>query len=84
MSDEFARVQAVLSEHLGRDPREIAPTSRLQADLGADSLDMVEIAMALEDEFGVSISDAQARAMTTAADALGTVLDAWAAGRRAA
>lgn len=60
MSDVAERVRAVLREQLGdprRDNKEFADTDKLGEDLGADSLDAVELEMAIEDEFGVDVPD---------------------------
>lgn len=57
--DTNKRVIALVAEKLSRDPATITPSSTLQ-DLGADSLDMVEIIMKLEEEFGITIDDEKA------------------------
>jgi acyl carrier protein len=57
LSDTAARVSKILTEHLGVEPAKITPNAMLDADLGADSLDAVELVMACEEEFGIDISD---------------------------
>ena len=56
----FEKVQAIIANELGIDKNQITMESRLAEDLGADSLDIVELLMAFEEEFGVSISDEDA------------------------
>ena len=51
------RVKAILAEQLGVDESKISPDTNVIVDLGADSLDLVEVLMSLEDEFNVSIPD---------------------------
>ena len=51
------RVKAILAEHLGVDESKISADTNVVVDLGADSLDLVEVLMSLEDEFNVSIPD---------------------------
>ena len=55
-----ARVNAILAEQLGLDVKKLKPGQRFIADLGADSLDVVELVMAFEEEFRVEINDADA------------------------
>lgn len=63
-------VKTIVSEQLGRDENEITPDASFMADLGADSLDIVEIVMAFEEEYGIEISDADAEKMQTVKDAI--------------
>ncbi|HBN07934.1 MAG TPA: acyl carrier protein [Cyanobacteria bacterium UBA8530] len=58
--ENFARVQKVIVEQLGVTPEQVTLTASLSEDLGADSLDTVELIMALEEEFGVEIPDEEA------------------------
>lgn len=59
------RVIAVLADKLSKDEAEINASSNIKEDLGADSLDMVEVIMGLEDEFGIEISDEDAAKIST-------------------
>ena len=65
MSDIEARVKAIVVEQLGVDKDEVTNTSSFIDDLGADSLDTVELVMALEEEFGAEIPDEEAEKITT-------------------
>ena len=64
----LARVVAVLADKLSKDEAEIMPASIIREDLGADSLDMVEIIMGLEDEFDIEIPDEDAADIKTVAE----------------
>ena len=59
------RVKKIVAEQLGVNEAEIKNASSFLDDLGADSLDMVELVMALEDEFGIEIPDEDAEKITT-------------------
>ena len=65
MSDIEARVKAIVVEQLGVSEDEVTNTSSFIDDLGADSLDTVELVMALEEEFGAEIPDEEAEKITT-------------------
>lgn len=65
MSDIEARVKGVVVEQLGVDESEVTNASSFVDDLGADSLDTVELVMALEEEFGTEIPDEEAEKITT-------------------
>ncbi|MEE9446142.1 MAG: acyl carrier protein [Cocleimonas sp.] len=65
MSDIEARVKSVVVEQLGVEESEVTTTSSFIDDLGADSLDTVELVMALEEEFGTEIPDEEAEKITT-------------------
>jgi len=64
------KVKAVVVDQLGVDEDEVTEDSAFVDDLGADSLDIVELVMALEEEFGVSIPDEQAEKIKTVGDAV--------------
>ncbi len=57
---DLKRVIKIVAEQLGLDEAQVTPEKKFVADLGADSLDMVELIMALEDEFGCEIYDDEA------------------------
>lgn len=65
MSDIENRVKAIVIEQLGVDAEEVNNASSFIDDLGADSLDTVELVMALEEEFGTEIPDEEAEKITT-------------------
>lgn len=62
------KVTKLLAEQLNIDVKTIKPTSKIVEDLGADSLDMIEMLMSLEDEFGVSVPDDQVANLKTVKD----------------
>lgn len=64
----LSQVQKIAAPLFAMNPESIIPTARFKEDLGADSMDMMELTMAVEDEFGVSISDEDAAKITTVAD----------------
>jgi len=64
------KVKAIIVEQLGAKPEEVTPTASFVNDLGADSLDTVELVMALEEEFGVEIPDEDAEKIITVEDAI--------------
>ncbi len=64
----FEDVREVIVEQLSRSTEEVKPESRIREDLGADSLDAVELVMALEEKFGVEIPDSDAEKFVTVDD----------------
>jgi acyl carrier protein len=70
MSDIAARVKSIIVEHLGVDEDKVSDTSSFIDDLGADSLDTVELVMAFEEEFGCEIPDEDAEKILTVKDAV--------------
>ena len=70
MSDIEQRVRKIVSEQLGTDEDQIKNESSFIDDLGADSLDTVELVMALEDEFDTEIPDEEAEKITTVQQAI--------------
>jgi acyl carrier protein len=64
------RVKKIIVDQLGVDEAEVTPGAKFIDDLGADSLDTVELVMALEEEFGVEIPDEDAEKITTVKHAL--------------
>lgn len=68
MSDNLNKIKRVIREQLGASEEEIVPTARLIDDLGGDSLDLVELVMALEDEFEFEITDEEAEKLVTVQD----------------
>ncbi|MCW6053439.1 acyl carrier protein [Microcoleus sp. A2-C5] len=63
--DIFARVKKIVADQLEVDPSEVKPEANFANDLGADSLDTVELVMALEEEFDIEIPDEDAEKITT-------------------
>ena len=64
------KVKSIIAEQLGVKQEEVNPEASFIDDLGADSLDTVELVMALEEEFGVEIPDEDAEKITTVGDAI--------------
>lgn len=64
------RVKNIIVEQLGVDPDQITPETSFVEDLGADSLDTVELVMAFEEEFDIEIPDEEAEKMTSVGDAI--------------
>ena len=70
MSETFNRVKKIVVEHLGVEEAKVNETSSFIDDLGADSLDTVELVMAFEEEFNVEIPDDAAEKILTVKDAV--------------
>jgi acyl carrier protein len=70
MSDVAYRVKKIVVEHLGVDDSKVTDSASFIDDLGADSLDTVELVMAFEEEFGCEIPDDAAEKITTVKDAI--------------
>ncbi len=64
------KVKEIIADRLGVDPDEVTPEASFVEDLGADSLDTVELVMALEEEFGIEIPDEDAENIKTVGDAI--------------
>ena len=70
MSDIAERVKKIVVEHLGVESDKVVDSASFVDDLGADSLDTVELVMAVEEEFGSEISDSDAEKILTVGDAV--------------
>ncbi len=69
------RVKEIIVEQLGVDEKEVVHTASFIDDLGADSLDNVELVMGLEQEFGIDIPDGAAEKILTVGDAINYIVD---------
>ena len=70
MSEVQDQVKKIVIDHLGIDESKVTPEAKFIDDLGADSLDTVELVMAFEEEFGSEISDSDAEKILTVGDAI--------------
>ena len=70
MSEIASRVKAIIVDKLGVDENQVTETAAFTTDLGADSLDTVELIMEFEKEFGITIPDDQAEKITTVGEAI--------------
>ncbi len=70
MSDIANKVKSIIVDKLGVDEKEVTPTASFTNDLGADSLDTVELIMEFEKEFNIAIPDEQAEKIATVGDAI--------------
>ncbi|MBE9139992.1 acyl carrier protein [Nodosilinea sp. LEGE 07088] len=76
MSTEvFEKVKKIVSDQLGVEEGDVKPEASFANDLGADSLDTVELVMALEEEFGIEIPDEAAEGIATVQDAVNFIKD---------
>jgi acyl carrier protein len=64
------RVKDIVVEQLGVKPEQVTPAAKFIEDLGADSLDTVELVMALEEEFGIEVPDEQAEKLQSVGDVI--------------
>ena len=63
-------IRAIIAEHLAVPVADVSDAAQFQQDLGADSLDMIQLSMLLETQFGISVEDEEAERCLTVADAL--------------
>ena len=70
------RVKDIIVEQLGVKPDQVVPAAKFIEDLGADSLDTVELVMALEEEFGIEVPDDQAEKLQSVGDVIKYVEEA--------
>lgn len=70
MAELEEKVKQIIVDQLGVDGDEVTPQAKFVEDLGADSLDTVELVMALEEEFGIEIPDEDAEKIATVKDAI--------------
>jgi acyl carrier protein len=75
MSDIAAKVKSIIVDKLGVDENEVTPEASFTNDLGADSLDTVELIMEFEKEFNIAIPDDQAEKIATVGDAIKYIED---------
>ncbi len=68
--ETISRARALIAESLGVNPAEVVPSASFIDDLGADSLDIVELVMAIEKEFSIEIPDDDAEKISTVQDAI--------------
>ena len=70
MENNLTKLQNIVGKQLGIDPNKVKPDSDFSRELGADSLDVVELVMAIEEEFEIDIEDQAASQITTVQDVL--------------
>ena len=75
MADIEAKVKEIIINELGVDAEKVTPEASFVEDLGADSLDTVELVMAFEEEFGIEIPDEDAEKITTVSQAISYISD---------
>ncbi|NPA31087.1 MAG: acyl carrier protein [Chloroflexi bacterium] len=71
----FEQIKAIIVDLLGVDESQVTMDARFREDLEADSLDLVELIMALEDKFGAEISDEDAQSITTVGEAVQYIVE---------
>ena len=74
-AEVFEKVKKIVVEQLGVEADDVKPEASFANDLGADSLDTVELVMALEEEFGIEIPDDAAEGIATVQDAVNFIKD---------
>ncbi len=77
MSDNLIKLQSIVGKQLGINPAKVRPEADFGKELGADSLDVVELVMAIEDEFEMDIEDKSASQIATVQDALDYIEGRW-------
>jgi acyl carrier protein len=80
MADTFDKVKKIIVDLLGVDPDKVTPEARFREDLGADSLDLVELIMEFEEQFSETIPDEDAQKITTVGQVVDYVEQRMAAG----
>ena len=64
----FEKVRDILAKQMRMDPQNVKPESRIKEDLGADSLDVLQLLMAIEDEYGIEVPDEKLATFSTVQD----------------
>jgi acyl carrier protein len=77
MENNLTKLQNIVGKQLGIDPVKIKPEADFGKELGADSLDVVELVMSIEDEFDIEIEDKAASQIATVQDALDYIEGRW-------
>jgi len=77
MSNNLTRIQNIVGKQLGIDPNKVTPGADFGRELGADSLDQVELVMAIEEEFEIEIEDQVAGQIATVQNALDYIEGRW-------
>ena len=77
MQNNLTKLQNIVGKQLGIDPLKIKPEADFGKELGADSLDVVELVMSIEDEFDIEIEDKAASQIATVQDALDYIEGRW-------
>ena len=77
MENNLTRLQKIVGKQLGIDAKKVKPEADFGRELGADSLDVVELVMAIEDEFDMEIEDKAASQIATVQDALDYIEGRW-------